>query len=369
MPQLHFLLGARCFPKTANRTRPKTDSNRPSRWFRQTPPGLDPLGRAWLRSAPIQIRKTAVGEPRNRRHEPSSGSQTQGGTMTTSADARPSGFLRQRRFCYWLASCSASRPRQRSGSLVAALLRRLLLPFLPIKRNPMSPPSLKIARTCPKGAALRQAWGTLGQAFRANLMEEESLLCFAEAERLDPSNPRWPYYRGGTLMERGDPDFALPYLWRRRSLRRGAGQSCAALGAGAEPAGPRSPGGGRGSVTPVLVRQPDDLRTHSLALAASAHRDWQTSKSHLLRCLSSPFTRQKASRAKLAVVSRAWATRWPPKYHQQAGRLPADSEWSDPSALEICKLGPSRRRVVIAWSNPCKKPGVCRRRWPSCNPW
>src|SRR5579884_4072424 len=63
-----------------------------------------------------------------------------------------------------------------------------------------------------------RAWGELGQAFIANDMEDESRVCFAEAERLEPGNPRWPYCQAGPLINRGDREAALPYLERAAEL-------------------------------------------------------------------------------------------------------------------------------------------------------
>src|SRR5262245_1795293 len=56
------------------------------------------------------------------------------------------------------------------------------------------------------------AWGLLGQQFLANDFEEEGLICFVEAERLDPGDPRWPYYQGKVLVNRGEFDAAVPFL-------------------------------------------------------------------------------------------------------------------------------------------------------------
>jgi len=40
------------------------------------------------------------------------------------------------------------------------------------------------------------SWGYLGMVFLANLFDREADFCFAEAARLDPKEPRWPYGRG-----------------------------------------------------------------------------------------------------------------------------------------------------------------------------
>src|SRR4051812_13730878 len=40
------------------------------------------------------------------------------------------------------------------------------------------------------------AWGRLGMVLRAHNFGAEANVCFAEAERLDPGEPRWPYFHG-----------------------------------------------------------------------------------------------------------------------------------------------------------------------------
>src|SRR5688572_6171737 len=40
-----------------------------------------------------------------------------------------------------------------------------------------------------------EAWGELGSVLRAFDLPREAAECFAEAERLDPANPRWPYFQ------------------------------------------------------------------------------------------------------------------------------------------------------------------------------
>jgi len=185
-----------------------------------------------------------------------------------------------------------------------------------------------------------QAWGALGQAFLANEMEDESRICFVEAERLDPSDPRWPYYQAGMLLSSGKPEAAVPYL--RRAVERSAGaesdnpvprlrlaETLLAVGRVDE---------AEDHFRQVLTWQPDDPRTHfGLALAAVVRQDWPNARSHLLHCLSSPVVRQKAS-AQLATVSQRLDDQADAeKYRQQADRLPADSDWSDPFATEYLR--------------------------------
>ena len=52
-----------------------------------------------------------------------------------------------------------------------------------------------------------------GKVLRAHDFEDECCFCFAQAERLDPTEPRWPYYRGLTLVL-SDPAKGLACLQR-----------------------------------------------------------------------------------------------------------------------------------------------------------
>jgi tetratricopeptide (TPR) repeat protein len=199
-----------------------------------------------------------------------------------------------------------------------------------------------------------QAWGALGQAFIANDMEDESRVCFIEAERLDPNDPRWPYYLAGTFLNRGDREAALPCL--RRAVERCAvaeadnlvpqlllAETLLALGRLDE---------AEEHFRQVLARQADDPRAHfGMALACSARQDWQTSRSHLLRCLGSPSARQKAT-VQLAVVSQRLDDQaGAEKYRLQAYRLPKDDEWSDPFVMEyLLKAVKKKNRYRLAES-------------------
>jgi cytochrome c-type biogenesis protein CcmH/NrfG len=62
-----------------------------------------------------------------------------------------------------------------------------------------------------------ESWGRLGMVLRAHGLGAESTDCFREAERLDPREPRWPYYRGLTLVLT-DPAAGLACL--RRAIAR-----------------------------------------------------------------------------------------------------------------------------------------------------
>ncbi len=183
-----------------------------------------------------------------------------------------------------------------------------------------------------------RAWGRLGQAFLANdRMESEAQICFAEAERLDTENPHWPYYQASILLNQGEREAALAYLQRAAARcavadpdnttpRLRFAETLLALGRRDE---------AEEQFRQVLARNSDEVRAHyGMALAALDRQDWRTSREHLLRCLGRPFAQQKAC-VQLAFVSQCLGdSANAEKYRQQAERLPADQEWSDPYVTE-----------------------------------
>src|SRR5262249_9312750 len=66
----------------------------------------------------------------------------------------------------------------------------------------------------PRSAA---AWGRLGQRLRAHGYRPESNFCFAQAERLNPQDPRWSYLQGIGLQS-DDPEAAIAHLERAVAL-------------------------------------------------------------------------------------------------------------------------------------------------------
>src|SRR5581483_6410411 len=61
------------------------------------------------------------------------------------------------------------------------------------------------------------AWGRLGEALELFNYRKDALVCFAQAERLDPRQPRWPYHQG-ILLQWDNAEEALPHLRRAVEL-------------------------------------------------------------------------------------------------------------------------------------------------------
>jgi tetratricopeptide (TPR) repeat protein len=256
--------------------------------------------------------------------------------------------------------------RKRRGLFLALLLGAVVagagavVTFVHFRDTPPEPPDVPADDNNPQVAvAVRlarervlkeprsgAAWGELGEVFIANEQEEQSDFCFAQAERFEPNNPRWPYFRGGTVSNQGDRAGALPYFRRAVDRVEAGGESndtprlflaetLLALGRLDE---------AEGHYRRVLDRRPDDLRAHyGLGLLAIARDDWAGSRDHLRRCLGSPQAQQKACVQLAAVSQRLGDGAEADKFRQQADRLPKDFDWNDPYVTEYLKWGVKKR--------------------------
>jgi tetratricopeptide (TPR) repeat protein len=191
-----------------------------------------------------------------------------------------------------------------------------------------------------------EAWGRLGKILLAHGLSDEALPCFAEAERLDPRQPRWPFYQG-TILSQGDPDAAIPKL-------QGAADLCGKL-----PGAPRLRladlllGQGRlGEAEDqwqrLLSQEPGHCRAHlGLARLAYQRGNPEQSMSHLNIALNGSRTR-KASHLLLAEIYQRRGDK--PAADQESRRaaaLPDDESWPDPFDEEVKQLR-TGRQVFLA---------------------
>lgn len=228
----------------------------------------------------------------------------------------------------------------------------------PVPQNPAEPGIAAVVEKV-RGDVLRtprsaRAWGRLGQAFLANELEPEAQICFAEAERLDPGNPRWPYYQAGFLLNQGEREAALPFL--QRAVERCAiaapdnptprlmlAETLLALGRLEE---------AEEHFRQVLAKHEANARVHyDMGLAACVRQDWRGSRTHLKNCVGNPFAQQKAC-AKLAFVSQCLGdSADAEEFRQQASRLPPDQEWDDPFVTEYLSWAVTKKnRLRLAES-------------------
>jgi tetratricopeptide (TPR) repeat protein len=181
------------------------------------------------------------------------------------------------------------------------------------------------------------AWGRLGMVLAAHSFYPESIMCFAEAQRLDPEEPRWPYFQGA-MLTLSDRDAALIPLRRAvelcepRVLVPRLRLADVLLGQGHVHEADEL-------YREVLVREPENAQAHlGLGRLAYQRNDWPGSLTHLDQAIQSPLTR-KAAHTLLAEVHQRRGDRAAAERQQRlAADLPADPEPPDPMIEELEQL-------------------------------
>ena len=94
----------------------------------------------------------------------------------------------------------------------------------------------------------------------------------------------------------------------------------------------------------VLDRKPSDPRARfDAGLLAVALEDWATARTHLLKCLDSPYTRQKCRVQLAAVCRRLGDVTQADEFQTEANRMPADADWADP-IIDACFIRAVKKR-------------------------
>jgi tetratricopeptide (TPR) repeat protein len=180
------------------------------------------------------------------------------------------------------------------------------------------------------------AWGKLGQVLLAHDLAEPAVPCFIHAERFDPDNPRWPYFRAVILLFQ-DPQAAAPALRRAAELcdahdkanttpRLRLAETLVQLGRTDE---------AMVEFQSVLSRQPGNARArYGLGLAAAAAGDLESARRCLQGCAGNPQARKKAAAELAKVLMRQGDAAGAAAVERQARELPPDRDWPDPYATE-----------------------------------
>jgi tetratricopeptide (TPR) repeat protein len=185
---------------------------------------------------------------------------------------------------------------------------------------------------------------------RAHGYDPASDTCFAQADRFDRSDPRWPYLQGTSLLLR-NPEAALPFLRRAVELcdayeeentapRLRLAETLLELGRTEE---------AEAQFRVVLAQEPDNPRVHyNLGLLASTRNDLKGSIDHLQHSASSPSGRQKSYALLAAVYQRLGNTKAAAGFSQRASQLPRDLPWPDPYVEAYVQLEVGRQARFIA---------------------
>jgi tetratricopeptide (TPR) repeat protein len=177
------------------------------------------------------------------------------------------------------------------------------------------------------------AWGRLGMLLFAHDLQVESLACLEQAERLEPAEVRWPYYRGLILLRR-EPEAALAPL--ERAAARGGREIAPRLRLAEALLARDRLDEAESQLRAVLGEQPDNPRAR-LGLGQVAYRRGELRQSlpDLRRAAESPLA-EKAARATLAeVCQRLGESEAAEAERSRIADLPADPPWPDPLLREV----------------------------------
>lgn len=178
-------------------------------------------------------------------------------------------------------------------------------------------------RTAPRSGA---AWGELGMVLKAAGLNEATN-CFVQAEKLDPKNPRWPYFLN--TVESLKRALALV---EQAHVRLRLAQSLAEAG--------------RWSEAEEHFRAAGD--SLGLAQIACAQERWQAAVPHLQQARQNTYT-AKAATALLATVNlRLGNTNEAAALSAQAAAMPPDPTRPNPFEAELKQYATGKRAWIEA---------------------
>jgi tetratricopeptide (TPR) repeat protein len=198
------------------------------------------------------------------------------------------------------------------------------------------------------------AWGRLGMVLAAHGIYPESVVCLTEAQRCDPGEPRWPYFRG-VIVALGDPESAVPHLRRAVELFE-LGADAPRLRLAEVLLGQARTDEAEELFRQVLARDPGSPRAHlGLGRAAYLRADWAGSLAHLRRAADSALTQQRARSLLAEVERRRGAADAAEREQRVAADLPPDPEPLDPVLEELERFRVGRQARLARASTRLKQ--------------
>ena len=183
------------------------------------------------------------------------------------------------------------------------------------------------------------AWGEFGTVLLANLFDRDADFCFAEAAKLDPSEPRWPYARGLIALKR-DPPNALGFLTAAADVAQAKPKFRQAMTLQlADALLERGEVERAAALFQQEVAPPDPARAHfGLGLVALVRGDEVAATGHFESARTHPCCRKQAG-SQLALLARARGDVPASKqFEAEANALEADPPWPDPFLDRVVTL-------------------------------
>jgi tetratricopeptide (TPR) repeat protein len=180
------------------------------------------------------------------------------------------------------------------------------------------------------------AWGHLGMVLRAHDYGQEANVCFAEAERLEPRDPRWPYLHGLTLLLT-DLDRGIDKVRRAVELS-GPSRPAPRLRLAEALLARGRPDEAESEFRHVLDHEPDNPRALlGLGRLLVRRDDLAGSLPYLRAARDGPFTHKAATHLLAEVYGRSGEEGALHDLGDVAG-LPDDPPWPDPFVEEVERL-------------------------------
>jgi Flp pilus assembly protein TadD len=194
--------------------------------------------------------------------------------------------------------------------------------------------ALRDAREQPRSA---RTWGRLGSALMHYEFTDEARRAFTEAERLDPTDARWPYLHGLVLVNFDAAGAAAK--WERAVTLAGNGPDAPRLRL-AQWLAERGDDAGAERHFQVLLEHRPGHPPALLGLARLRHAQGRTGEGTnlLARCLNDPHTARAAHALLAATLQSVGQGEAAAAASRRSAALPEDLPWPDPFWEEAAAL-------------------------------
>ena len=203
--------------------------------------------------------------------------------------------------------------------------------FDPKRMDPAVVRSLQEKSDAVRHAPSAKTWGELGMVFMAHGHTKQGIDCFRNAERFQPTDPRWPYLEGICMGSKA----AIPKFQRAVTLG-GNSPDVLRLRLAETLVKADEPQSAAKEFEKVLQFDPKNARAH-LGLARIAHGrgDYDESLKHLEYCTNDVRTQKAAGQLLLQIHRLRHDELAAADISRQIQKMGKDVDWPDPFVEEV----------------------------------
>ncbi len=179
-----------------------------------------------------------------------------------------------------------------------------------------------------------EAWGLLARRLQAYKYFPQALVCYAEAERLDPGNGDWPYLRAVILENGPEPTEAIVHWRRSAELHRDNPLPRIRLGEALLEAG--RPEEAKAQLEAALAIRPGNPRAHlRLAQVAADAGQWHECLRHLESNEGASPVSKHACSLRVRALEGLGDLEAARRLKEQLASLPPDPPWPDAIVAQL----------------------------------